>query len=417
MIGLLGLNHKSAPIEIREKFVFCEEDIKRFVPMLQDKGFKGVLVLSTCNRTEIYFETEDCEKSYGQFEVLKETLMQYRSVNFPTNDYFYSKEDKEVFTHLFTVASGLDSMAFGEYQIVGQLKNAFYISEKYKFFSSNLIRLFNYAFNTSKSVRTNTLINKGAVSISYAGVELAGKIFDNLVERPILLVGAGQTGELTLLNMKKRGCNKFTVVNRTYTKAVEMAKKYNGKSGQMENIEELLLANDIVISSTSSKKPIFNKSMVSNIMKLRNNKPLFFVDLSVPRNVEAGISDIPNVYVYDIDALNGVVESNIQTRKKEIDKANDIISDQVNRFQNWLNAQTFVPVIQNITKNLNKIHQYELKGFEKKNNSFDIETLSEFGNKVTDKLLRTVIKNARNLTNDGQNPEYVKLVNDLFTVN
>ncbi len=418
MIGLLGLNHKSAPIEVREKFVFCEEDIKRFVPLLRCNGFEGVLILSTCNRTEIYFDTNDNDSSQvQQFQILKETLFKYRGVPTSFDKYFYSKDNSEVYHHLFLVASGLDSMAFGEYQIVSQLKDAFSITEKNKFFSSNLIRLFNHALKTSKSVRTNTLINKGAVSVSYAGVELAGRKFNDLTRRSILLVGAGQTGELTIQNMKKKGCQNITIVNRTLERAEKIAEKYNGKHDKIENISELLLTNDIIVSSTLSKKPIFHKEMVSAAMSKRNGRPLFFIDLSVPRNVENSVSEIPNVFVYDVDDLTDVVETNIQTRKNEIEKANVIIRESVERFQNWLDSQALNPVIHNITKNLNQISQNELKEFQKKKENSDIQMLSEYGNKMTDKLIRTVIKNARILTKEGQNPEYVRLVNDLFSLN
>jgi len=191
MIGLFGLNHKSAPIEIREKFVFCEEDIKRFVPQLKAKGILGAIVVSTCNRTEIYFELKD--NKTADFDLIGNTLIEYRKVPTEVKSHFYQMKNDDAVKHLFRVVSGLDSMALGEYQIVGQIKDAFNISQSFQHCSSVLYKLFNEALKTGKEIRTNTALNKGAVSISYVGVELAGRKLQNLCSHPVLVVGAGQT--------------------------------------------------------------------------------------------------------------------------------------------------------------------------------------------------------------------------------
>ena len=230
MIGLFGLNHKSAPIEIREKFVFCEEDIKRFVPQLKAKGIHGAVVISTCNRTEIYFELEDKSLS-SDFDLIGDTLISYRKVTPAVKIHFYQMKNDDAVHHLFRVVSGLDSMALGEYQIVGQIKDAFNISKQNEFCSSVLFKLFNDALKTGKQVRTDTALNKGAVSVSYAGVELAGKKLQNLSSHAVLLVGAGQTSELTLLNLVKKECSQFTVVNRTEEKACELAEMSQSEFG------------------------------------------------------------------------------------------------------------------------------------------------------------------------------------------
>ena len=248
MIGLFGLNHKSAPIEIREKFVFCEEDIKRFVPQLKAIGIHGAVVVSTCNRTEIYFELED-KSLTSDFDLIGDTLISYRKVTPAVKIHFYQMKNDDAVHHLFRVVSGLDSMALGEYQIVGQIKDAFNISKQNEFCSSVLFKLFSDALKTGKQVRTDTALNKGAVSVSYAGVELAGKKLQNLSSHSVLLVGAGQTSELTLLNLIKKECNQFTVVNRTQEKACELAEKYQCKVGDFNQLGALLVKNDIVISS------------------------------------------------------------------------------------------------------------------------------------------------------------------------
>jgi glutamyl-tRNA reductase len=345
MIGLFGLNHKSAPIEIREKFVFCEEDIRRFVPQLKAKGILGAVVLSTCNRTEIYFELKDsCH--YSDFDIIGNTLINYRKVASEVKVHFYQMKNEDAVRHLFRVVSGLDSMALGEYQIVGQIKEAFNISQHNQFCSSVLFKLFNDALKTGKEIRTNTALNKGAVSISYAGVELAGRKLRNLSSHAVLLVGAGQTSELTLLNLIKKECTLFTVVNRTQEKACELAEKYQCKVANFDQLGDLLLTNDIVITSTASKKPLFTDEMVRTAMAERNNQPLLFIDLSVPRNVATEVGEIENVHVYDIDALNEVIEDNLGRRKGEISHAELIIDESVSEFSKWHSIQVLVPTFQ-----------------------------------------------------------------------
>ncbi|MFH0867449.1 MAG: glutamyl-tRNA reductase [Bacteroidota bacterium] len=415
MIGLIGLNHKSAPIEVRERFVFCEEDIKRFIPLLKDKGVQGALVLSTCNRTEIYFETDENDQSLI-FSTVKDTLFTYRNVNEDVSSHFYHKSNTDLVRHLFRVVSGLDSMALGEYQIVGQIKNAYSISEVNKFFSCVLFRLFNKAFEMGKKIRTETCINHGAVSISYAGVELAGKKLHNLNSHPVLLIGAGQTSELTLLNLIKKDCSRFTIVNRTYEKAVELAEKYDGKAEEFEKLEELLLVNDIIISSTASKKAIFTECIVQNAMKKRNGTPLLFIDLSVPRNVAHEVGQIENVHVYDIDALNEVIIDNIEKRQDKIIQAEEIILKGVAEFMDWLCTRNLTPAIQKISNRFKKINITEFEGF-KRNTPSDYEKISEYGEIVTNKLIQMMVKNVISVTDNGRKLEYVNLVNKLFEQN
>lgn len=415
MIGLIGLNHKSAPIEIRERFVFCEEDIKRFVPLLKDKGVQGAVVLSTCNRTEIYFEADDSNFS-NVFAIVGHTLFSYRKADESARSHFYHKSNTDVAQHIFRVVSGLDSMALGEHQIVGQIKNAVSISESNNFFSCSLMRLFNKAFEVGKKVRTETCINHGAVSISYAGIELAGRKLHNLSSHPVLLVGAGQTSELTLLNLIKKDCSKFTIINRTFEKAVELADKYNGKAEEFDKLEDLLLVNDIVISSTASKKALFTESIVRSAMEKRNGTPLFFIDLSVPRNVAHEVGEIENVYVYDIDALNEVIVDNVEKRQEKIIQAEEIIQAGVSEFNEWLYTRNLSPAIQKISNRFKKINKTEFEGF-KKNKKSDYETVSEYGDIITNKLIQMMVKNVISITDNGRKLEYVNLVNKLFDQN
>ena len=375
-----------------------------------------MLFRSTCNRTEIYIDYESNTNGSG-FNIFEETLLNYRKVNKELLTHFYRKSHGDVARHLFHVVSGLDSMALGEYQIVGQVKDAFNISEKNNLISPVLIRLFNKAFEAGKRVRTETNICRGAVSISYAAVDLASKKLHNIQSQPVLLIGAGQTGELTIQNLIKKGCNKFTIINRTNQKADDIAEKYNAQAEDFEKMEELLLVNNIVISSTASKKPLITKEIVEKAMILRNNKPLFFVDLSVPRNVAHEVSEVENVFVYDIDNLNNIVEDNFGKRRGEICAAEEIIENQVIDFANWVHTRSLIPTFQFISNCFQEINKNELEGFKKNEKEIDYQKATEYGEHITNKLIRTMISNVKSLTDNGKKQEYINLVNQLFNQN
>lgn len=416
MIGLIGLNHKSAPLEIRERFVFCEEDIRRFIPQLKSKGIQGAVVVSTCNRTEIYFEYEN-NNDHLAFDLCEDTMFKHREVDNSVKRHFYRKYHSEAVRHLFNVVSGLDSMAFGEYQIVGQIKDAFCYSVKHKLSSPILVRLFNNAFKASKRVRTGTALNKGAVSISYAAVEVARKRFENFTSLNVLLLGAGETGELTLQSLIKKGCTNFKIVNRTYEKAVDLAKKYNGSAVEIENLGQLLETSDLVICSTASKKPLILDSMVEDAMKARNNKPIFFIDLSVPRNVSYSVSCIENATVFDIDSLNGVIEENLVLRKGELNKAEHIINELVTDFIKWHNCRSLSPLFQNISTSIHEVNKSELESFIRNSSDKDYIKASEYGEVITNKIIRLMIRNVKSITDNGQKQEYISIVNRLFEQN
>ncbi len=416
MIGLLGLNHKSAPIEIRERFVFCEEDIKRFIPLLKLNGLSGAIVLSTCNRTEIYYEMNEILVQLSAADI-ENLLFTFRKMDKDVRKYFYHKENAAVVDHLFHVGSGLDSMALGEYQIVGQIKTAVHISKTNKLISCTLGRLFDDALKAGKQVRTETALNKGAVSISYAGVELASRKLHHLSSHPVLLVGAGQTSELTLQNLIKKSCSLFTIVNRTKEKAEELAEKYHAKVAEIDQLDELLVANDIVITSTASKKPLFTVELVREVMVKREGKPLFFIDLSVPRNVAMEVGDLEHVHVYDIDGLNLVIENNLEKRKGEIFLAEEMIAEAVSEFMKWFNIRALAPTFKTISTSFQEASKNVLDGMIKNREELEYEKALEYGDLITKKLIGMMIENIKNVTDNGCNREYISVVNQLFAQN
>ncbi|MCK9410915.1 MAG: glutamyl-tRNA reductase [Prolixibacteraceae bacterium] len=413
MIGLLGLNHKSAPIEVRERFVFCEEDIKRFIPLLQLNGVSGAIVLSTCNRTEIYYEMNELLVPLKASDI-ENLLFSFRKADMEVRKYFYHKENEAVAAHLFHVGSGLDSMALGEYQIVGQIKTAVQISKTNKLISCVLSKLFDDALKAGKQVRTETALNKGAVSISYAGVELASKKLHHLSTHPVLLVGAGQTSELTIRNLIKKSCSLFTIVNRTREKAEELAEKYHAKVAEMDHLSELLLINDIVITSTASKRPFFSAEMVQEAMVKRSGKPLFFIDLSVPRNVAMEVGALEHVHVYDVDALNHVIENNLDKRKGEIFMAEQMIEASVAEFMKWFNIRALAPTFKTISTSFQEASKNVLDGIIKNREAEEYEKALEYGDLITKKLIGMMIENIKSVTDNGSNQAYITVVNQLF---
>ena len=360
MLGLLGLNHKSAPIEVRERFVFCEEDIKRFIPLLQLNGVSGAIVLSTCNRTEIYYEMNEILVPLSSSDI-ENLLFNFRKADKQVRKYFYHMENE--------------------------------------------------------AVRTDTALNNGAVSISYAGVELASKKLHHLNTHPVLLVGAGQTSELTLLNLVKKNCSLFTIVNRTREKAEELAAKYHAKVGEMEDLEELLCLNDIVIASTASKRPLFDSDMVKAVMLKRAGKPLFFIDLSVPRNVAVEVGSLEHVHLYDVDALNHVIENNLEKRKGEIFLAEQMIEASVTEFMKWFNIRALAPTFRTISVSFQEASKNVLDGLIKNKEVEEYEKALEYGELITKKLIGMMIENIKAATDNGCNREFTSVVNQLFAQN
>jgi glutamyl-tRNA reductase len=416
MIGLLGLNHKSAPIEVRERFVFCEEDIKRFIPLLQLNGVSGAIVLSTCNRTEIYYEINEFVVPLGPSDI-EELLFSFRKVDKIVLKYFYHRQNEAVAAHLFRVGSGLDSMALGEYQVVGQIKTAVQISKTNKLISCGLNKLFDDALKAGKQIRTDTALNRGAVSISYAGVELASKKLHHLPTHPVLLVGAGQTSELTIQNLIKKSCSLFTIVNRTREKAEELADKYHARVAEIDQLAELLCLNDIVITSTASKKPLFDANMVKEAMIKREGKPLFFIDLSVPRNVAVEVNAIEHVHVYDVDALNLVIENNLEKRKGEIAMAEQMISLAVAEYMKWFNIRALAPTFKTISTSFQEASKNVLDGIIKNQEAEEYSRALEYSDLITKKLIGMMIENIKSVTDNGNNREYITVVNQLFAQN
>ncbi len=354
------MNHETAPLELRECLA-PEADSDRHIlaGMRNLEVIREGIFLSTCNRVEALFTTENPGQA-------KTSILSAFSqlANIPEKElspHLYTYEDTAAVEHIFSVASSLDSMVVGEPQILGQIKNAYAMAVKEKTSGVILNRLMHKAFHVAKRVRTETGICSSAVSISYAAVELAKKIFHRLEGKKVLLIGAGEMAELAAKHLISNGVASISVANRTFERAIQVAKAFEGLPVSFDEMPQQLNHADIVITSTASQDFIITHSTVKKQLKKRRNRPLFFIDIAVPRDVEPKVNNLNNVYVYDIDDLKGIIEVNMHQRQQEAVKAERIIKDEVIKFEKWIKTLKVVPTIISLRNKAETIVQAEIK--------------------------------------------------------
>jgi len=357
-ILVTGLSHKTAPVNIREKLSFplanLEEALHDFLTYSHIN--EGVIV-STCNRTEIYCVCDELES--GKEDTIQ-FLSSYNGVDrAELSKYLYFHDSYEAVHHLFRVAASLDSMVVGEAQILGQLKEAY--ESAFEAGTTNVIfnRLFRHAFAVGKKVRTETEIGESAVSISYAAVELAKKVFEDLRGRRVIIIGAGEMSELTARHLVANGVTSILVANRTHQRAVELAERFGGQAIEFDQLTDYIALADIIISSTGAPHYVIKKEDVAQAMSKRRHKPVFFIDIAVPRDIDPEVNDIYNVFLYDIDNLQSVVDANLAERAKEAKKAELIVEREVDDFIFWLSSLEVVPTISALKKIAETIRQQE----------------------------------------------------------
>jgi glutamyl-tRNA reductase len=356
----IGMNHETAPVELRECLAKDPAHADRALAMMRELAcVKEGMFLSTCNRVEALFTTEQTDEAKGSVIAVLSKLGGMPSDSLCSNLFTY--EDRDAVRHIFRVASSLDSMVIGEPQILGQIKEAYTRATKENTTGVILNRLLHRAFHTAKRVRTETGISDAAVSVSYAAVELAKKIFYDFKGKKVLLIGAGEMAELAARHLLSQGVSAITVANRTFQKAVEVAQVFKGVPVSFEEIEAQLLEADIVISSTAAPGYVITHDQVKGSMKKRRNRPLFFIDIAVPRDVEPEVNDLENVYAYDIDDLKGIIQVNRGQREEEAIKAERIVEEEVIKFEQWLKTLEVVPTIVSLKEKAETIRQAELK--------------------------------------------------------
>lgn len=356
-ILLLGVNHKTTPVEIREKIALTNGYQEPLAALKKFSGLREYYLLSTCNRVELLVIAEP---GAAVEEEIFDFLFGHRVDRGEWRRYLYVFSDLAAVRHLFTVAASLDSMVVGEAQILGQLKEAYRYAAQFGCTGPFLNKLLHKSFSVAKRVRTETAIGSSAVSISYAAVQLAKKIFGNLKGKKVLLVGAGEMAELAAEHLVGQGVGEVVVANRTLARAVDLAKRFRGNAVSIEELVQQLEYVDIIISSTGSPEIILNKDQVKSVMRARMNRPLFFIDIAVPRDLDPRLIEIDNVYLYDIDDLSTVVEINKSDRDREAVKAARIVDEETLKFQKWYQSVAVTPTIVALKDKFEEIGRTEL---------------------------------------------------------
>ncbi len=382
----IGLNFKTAPLEIREKLAIPKEDFLKIILRLKEKGkILGGLWLQTCNRSEFYYTSENNIEE----EILKELKNLVNILEFKEN-YFYTLSDISVVDHLFYVSSSLDSMVVGEPQILGQVKDSFEYFLKNGTTNTLLNELFQFAIKTGKKVRTYTNIGEGAVSVPYVAVELAKMVFENLENLNVLFIGAGEMAQLSLTHLKENGVNRIVVLNRTEEKAIELANKFGGKGYSLDYLYENLEKSDLVLTCTSSKEPLIKGKSLKEILKKRKYKPIIIIDMSVPPDVEKEVSKIEGCFLYTIDDLKFVAEENKKLRESKIFEAEKIINEEVKKFQDRWEILKISPFIKEIRDYISNLRKEEIEKLFQKKLNFSEEQKKEieiFVDQLLQKLL------------------------------
>jgi glutamyl-tRNA reductase len=357
---VVGLNHKTAPIEIRECLAFPEDKLADALYKVHTlPSLKENMIVSTCNRVEVYAATRETEKAILD---LKEFLSQYHGI--PLKEFekrLYAYVGEEAVRHIFRVASSLDSMVLGEPQILGQIKDAYDLSQQVKTSGLILHRLLHRAFHVAKRVRTETKIIIGAISVSSVAVELAEKIFGILEKKTVLLIGAGEMCELAARHLVSVGVDKILVTNRTAERAASLAQEFKGEAIPFEDMAQGLKRADIVISATNSPQYLIQHEQITKVIKDRRQKPIFFIDIADPRDIEPKVGDIENVYLYNIDDLQKVANENMKDREKEARNAETIVQDETVKFVNWYRSLDVTPTIVALRKKFEEIRKKELE--------------------------------------------------------
>jgi glutamyl-tRNA reductase len=360
----LGLNHQTAPLAVRERVVFHVEKLYDALLELTRRRFASeAAILSTCNRTEIYFSAgESTQAAAPEPAAIVDWLTGYHRLKpGELTPYLYTLPREQSVRHAFRVASGLDSMVLGEPQILGQMKEAARTAEAAGTLGTVLHKLFQRSFAVAKEVRSTTQVGANSVSMASAAVKLAARIFPSLREQQVLLIGAGEMIELCATHFAAQAPARITVANRTLERAESLARRFNGHGIELRALGERLAEYDIVVTSTASSLPILGKGMVERALRARRRRPMFMVDLAVPRDVEAEVGDLDDVFLFTLDDLFGIVSQNIDARRSAVEQAEAIIETQVGRFMHWMSARESVPVIRSLREHADEARRHELE--------------------------------------------------------
>ncbi len=361
-IVILGLNHQTAPVDTRERLAFKAEEIPAALERLRrETGLNEALILSTCNRVELYGVTEERkpEECRHRLVALLADIHRLPAADFADKLYFHT--DEAAVRHSFRVASSLDSMVIGEPQILGQLKDAFFIASEARATGLILNRLMHRSFFIAKEVRTRTQIASSAVSVSFAAVELAKKIFGELKGKKVMLIGAGEMCELAARHFVNQGIERVLVTNRTFNRAKELAAEFEGLAISFDSFRQELDEADIVLSSTGSPDYLIGPAELAAALKKRRNRPIFLIDIAVPRDIDPAVNELDNIYLFDVDDLKEVITENLDQRQQEALRAEGLVDKEVEKFEQWLASLAVTPTIKALRRQLQELAGRELE--------------------------------------------------------
>jgi len=409
--AILGISHKTAGVKVRDNIALSDEEQKLLIATLNNKpNIQGSLVLSTCNRTEIYLSGDELA---DEIQEIRDWLVDLKKCDhFNNRDISYELFGEDMVRHFFRVVSGLDSQIVGEVQITTQVKECYNVSHDLHGTDSVLNKMFNFAMQAKKKVFNSTFLYDGTVSVSFAGVELARKIFTDLTNKKILLIGAGKTAELAAFHFKENGVSNISVVNRTFENAQQLAGKLDGRAHRMDELSTALRKIDIVISATSSKEYVVTSDVLKTVCQQNNHQPIFLIDLAIPRDIDPQSSAVDGVYLFNLDDLQEVVDMNLEKRKEEIPKSNRIIDEFIMGFLKWYSSQSMASVIGRLKTHLDVMRLNEIERLKKTlpQNGYakEIEDLTE---SIINKVVRQHVKTLKKYSS---NPELYQQHVDLI---
>ena len=415
-IVLVGLSHHTAPVEIRERLAFAPTAMEKPLrQMLELPAVAEALIVSTCNRVELYAATREPDAAVA---ALRRFLADYHGVPLEEiEQHLYDYQGEDGIRHLFRVASSLDSMIIGEPQILGQIKTAYGYAVEFRTAGLILNRFLHKAFSVAKRVRTETGIASSAVSVSFAAVELARKIFDRLDDKGVMIIGAGEMCELAARHFVSNGVRKVLVTNRTFERAEKLAVEFQGRAVPFEQFTDHLAEVDIVMTSTGAPTFILGYKQMEEVLRRRRNRPMFLIDIAVPRDIDPKVNALDNIYLYDVDDLQGVVQANLKERQKEAHRAEGIIGEEIGQFHLWLANLEVKPTIVALRRRFEEISAQELtKTFGNHKDLSDAQRrgIEAMANAIVNKLLHRPTALLKRTQNDASGENYVDAVRELF---
>lgn len=394
-IAILSVNHKIAPVEMREKVAFSDSDLNNALINLNElNGVNSCAILSTCNRSEIYAVVNSNDPNL----ILSEYLSKSHGMDLKTLKPFLEYyEGNDAIEHICYVATGLDSLVLGEPQILGQLKDAYHSAKQAKTLDKLLEKLFQHAFSTAKKVRTDTNIGSSPISVAYCAVKLSEKIFSDLNQQTVMLIGAGEMIELCAQYLEQKNVKRMIIANRTIENAEKIASKYNAEPTSLKLFSGLIHEADIIISSTAALVPIIGKGLIETALKARKHKPMFILDIAIPRDIEPEVGQLDDVFLYTVDDLQQVVDNNISNRLKEKSLAEQVITDQNANFFKWLRLLPNEQIVRSYRNNAHEIKQNAIENAIKKlkKGSDSEAVIKEMADQLTNKLLHTPFNNIK----------------------